>query len=76
MYTNESNLRKLIITEWLTIIGVCVALFAWSYTQSRIDTISLNERIETINERIDAQNARTDQLYIAFYDLLKEHRSK
>ena len=66
-YQEEKSIRRLIIAEWITIAALCCGLFAWSYTTSRMDAIALNERV-------DAQNARSDQLYVAFYDLLKEKK--
>lgn len=54
--------------DTVAIIGVNIAIAAILVTilVSNISSIS------AVNSRIDVANARSDQLYIMFYDLLKE----
>jgi hypothetical protein len=56
------------ISSWaqtLTIIGVIIAAVAWIHSD-----------IRAMENRLDAANMRIDQLYTAFYDLLKDHKEK
>lgn len=64
---NQNTTHKLIIMEWVTIIGVFIGCFLFLHSQiSAIDC-----RLEA---RMLSQEQRTDRLYEMFIDLVKERK--
>lgn len=79
MNTNTHITTKLIITEWITILGVFIICFLFLF--NRIER--LDEKIEAIaassdakfqaqDAKFQAQTERSDKLYEIIIDMLKK----
>ncbi len=60
---------RLLITEWVTLIGVFIACFLFLLSEMK----GIESRID---QRMSAQEQRTDRLYEMFIDLIKAQCKK
>lgn len=58
--------------DWIQTLSIIVTVIVTAYYIHR----DMKEDMKTQTSRIDQANARTDQLYQMFIDLLKENKSK
>lgn len=58
--------------DWIQTLSIIVTVIVTAYYIHR----DMKEDMKTQTSRIDQANARTDQLYQMFIDLLKENKTK
>lgn len=76
---NENNASRAHIVEWLTIVSLILGCFYFNHNtmkeiKSEISTEfeRMDQQLARMDQRMLQQEARTDQLYTMFIDLVKE----